>query len=721
MLGAAKPFTPRRGERYGLFGLGLVLAVIAFFVTMSIGPLQYHHARDAELRTTVSAYEKTGVLLVKETGSGNQIVKLNTSAPLEPAALDDDPGSFVLASVVARIMGTSDPYKAITLVQAGFVAVPMLWLPWTMAALFRRTRAGWAAVALPVVAPLLKAAPKALLGTDYGTAVPGGIPVYALYGLASSALFAALSLVLLFITRRRSWPGLATGVVVFGVLAGGCVLMRSWSGIGVVLGVAVFVALHTRGWRRLLVGVAAAAAGMAIMVASQAGVMSVIDAQRSQVTGMDVGALPGAHTTWHPMYLGLSYSDQLSVKPSVLGIVWSDAFGWDKARQVDPDVIIASPEYDAIMKDLYLAEVREHPKTVALMYVEKALETFRQNAGVLGVVLAGLVLLWRRPSTGPVLRRVSLVMLPALAYGFTPPTLVMPLRYYFLELSAVSGVLLVAVLAAVAAATARRSRPGEECAEEECGPGCRVWDEADDDVELSIVVPTHSGSVAVTERLITLGEGLDDEDEIIVVEHGSDDEAWERLGDLASRWPTAGPDLRLLRSGSGLGRALSHGAAHSRGRRCLFGADNAPVDLEAFDHARAAPVLIGSSARPDSRILLLLRRLLLGSPLGDSRSAVSVDGTWVRAFAAHARQRGLLWTTELVTAARAQELPVRELPAAGTDDPDRVVRTRSSSVALAAFDILGLAIRRPRLARRSWPLGQNSSDHRAVVGAGRRG
>lgn len=520
MLGAATPFRPGRGERYGLFGLGLALAAIAFFLTMSIGPLAYHSARATELSATVSAYEKTGVLLVKATGSGSQIVELHTHAAYEPATLDDDPGSFILASVTARAMGTSDPYQALTLLQAGFVAVPMLWLPWTMAALFRRTRAGWAAAALPLVVPLLKWAPKALLGTDYGMAVPVGIPVYALYGLASSALFAALSLLLLFVSRRRSWRWLATGVAVFGVLGGLCGLMRSWSGIGVVLGVAVFVALHARGWRRLLVGMVAAVAGVGVLLATQAGVMRVVDGPRAEISSLDINDLLIAHGTWHPLYLGLGYSDQLTVKPSALGIVWSDSFGWEKAREVDPNVIIASHEYDMIMKKYYLAEVKAHPKTVALMYAEKAADTFRQNAGVLGVILAGLVLLWRRRSVGPVLRRVGLVMLPALAYGFTPPTLVMPMRYYFIELSAASSVLLVAVVAGVAAATARRAQPNDQVAEAESGPG-RL-----DDIE-----PTRDGSVSLQGSPVPVRDSVEDADDVVV----ADDTSWERLRDLADR------------------------------------------------------------------------------------------------------------------------------------------------------------------------------------------
>jgi len=116
--------------------------------------------------------------------------------------------------------------------------------------------------------------------------------------------------------------------------------MRAWSGIGVVVGVGLLVALHARGARRALLGIPAVVAALLIAVATQAGVMGVLNADRAEATDMTVSELPVAHGTWHPLYLGLSYSGVENLPaPSALGIRWSDEFGWDKARQVDPDVV----------------------------------------------------------------------------------------------------------------------------------------------------------------------------------------------------------------------------------------------------------------------------------------------------------------------------------------------------------------------------------------------
>jgi hypothetical protein len=720
MLATSEPFAPSRAQKLALFGLGLLLAIVASSVTLAIGPLEYHSARSDELTATVEAYERTGVLLIKETGSGSNYTQAPSDAPLSPAAWDDDPGSYLSASLVVGLTGVEDPYRALLYLQALLVAVPMLWLPWTLAALFRRTRAGLAAAVLPLLVPLLKGAPLALLGTDYGLTGPGvPTPVYALYGLASSTLFAVLSLLLLAASRRRSPRQLVGAVVVFGLLAGLCGLMRAWSGIGVVVGVALLVALHARGARRALVGVTAAVAALGISLATQAGVMSVLNADRAEATGMAVAELPVAHGTWHPLYLGLSYSGVENLpEPSVLGIRWDDRFGWDKARQVDPDVVIASNEYDAILKDFYLRELRTHPVAVAKMYVTKAVDAIWQNGLVLLVIVAGLALTWRRPSVGPAVRRASLLLAPTLAYAFVPAVLVMPLRYYFLELTAVTGLLLAVVVGGLAARTAAHRRPAARCANAECGPGCRAPEE---DVDLSVIVPTRNGSGHLAATLTALGDRLGPGDEILVVENGSTDGTWGCLREFAAGWPSTGPELRLLRCDPGLGRAYGHGAAHSRGRRCLFTADDLPfgfTDLDGFTRAPQGPVLIGSKAHPDSHIdreptrsamsrgFRLLRRLVLGDTVGDTQGTFYVDGPWARAFAAHAHEIGLLWTTELVTAARAQKLSVREVPVILIDS-HAGVRSRFSwrSAVGPAVGLLRLAARRPSLARQRWPLG----------------
>ena len=61
--------------------VGLVLAVASFTVVMNMPELAWHPARDAELRATYDAYQSTGTLLIKETGTGSYY----TQAPSDGA------------------------------------------------------------------------------------------------------------------------------------------------------------------------------------------------------------------------------------------------------------------------------------------------------------------------------------------------------------------------------------------------------------------------------------------------------------------------------------------------------------------------------------------------------------------------------------------------------------------------------------------------------------
>jgi hypothetical protein len=248
--------------------------------------------------------------------------------------------------------------------------------------------------------------------------------------------------------------------------------------------------------------------------------MGALNAERAEATGLAVSELPVAHGTWHSLYLGLSYSGRGSTEPSALGVRWDDRFGWDKARQVDPDVVISSLEYDAILKDFYLEELRAHPLTVARMYLAKTLDTAQQNGLVLLAIVVGLALTWRRAYVAAPVRRATMLLAPTLAYGFVPAVLVMPLRYYFLELSAATGLLLAVVLAGVVASTGARRSAAAGCKEGKCGPGCRAHDE---DLDPSVIVPTRNGSSRVAATLTALGNRLRSRDEILVEERASTD------------------------------------------------------------------------------------------------------------------------------------------------------------------------------------------------------
>jgi hypothetical protein len=171
--------------------------------------------------------------------------------------------------------------------------------------------------------------------------------------------------------------------------------------------------------------------------------MAMINTDRAEATGQQVSDLLTAHGTWHPLYLGLSYPQPLTGTPSELGIVWSDEFGWNVARAVNPDVLIAGKEYDDIMRDEFIDLLQKQPFEVVKTYVGKFLYVIKHFGAMIFAILLGLGLSLSRPGQHrkPLLA-ATLVSLPVLTIGLAPPVLVMPMLYYFSDLSAGLGLLL---------------------------------------------------------------------------------------------------------------------------------------------------------------------------------------------------------------------------------------------------------------------------------------
>lgn len=422
---------------------GVVLAAATFFTVLAMPDLPYHPARDLELRATYDTYRETGVPLVKENGSGSWYGTVEGDG-LTRAAGDDDPGSYLIASWMSHVTGSESPYPGLIAVMAVLSALPWLLLPLTMARIFGRPRAGFAMLALPLVTWFVN--DSLLVGTEYGQSnLVAPVRVYALYALPSAVIFLSLVLVAWFLTRRATWRGaLAMSVLLVGFAATGN-LLRSMSGFGIaaLVGVIWWAVLRVRG-RRVAIGVGALTASVAVLCALWVpGVfMDRIDDQRAQVISPETSQLPDAHGTWHPLYLGLSYPQPITGEASEFGVLWSDEFGWQKAREVDPDVVLASAEYDGIIKSFFLDAVRAQPWTAIGLYADKLAYTARHFAAVLTFIgFAALLVRRRRTPGGRDAARAAATTLPTIALGLVPPVLVMPMLYYYSELVAALGFL----------------------------------------------------------------------------------------------------------------------------------------------------------------------------------------------------------------------------------------------------------------------------------------
>lgn len=693
----------------------MLLALGTFWTVLSMPDLPYHPARDLELRATYDAYRDTGVLLVKENGTGSWYGGLPGEG-LTKAAGDDDPGSYLIASWMGHLTGSASPYPGLAWAMALLCALPMLLLPVTVARIYGRARAGVAMLALPMLMWLANG--TILTGTEYGLADRvSPTRVYALYGLPASLMFLSLVLVAYALTRRPGVRSALAWTLLLVALAACGNLLRSLSGVGIALSVAVVWWAAWQGRLRWLVASTAAAVSVVVAMWLPGLAMDQINATRDRVVLAEAARLPDAHGTWHPLFLGLSYPAPITGDPSPFGVEWSDEWGWQQARAVDPDVVVASAEYDAIMKDLYLDKVTEAPVAAIRLYLTKAFFVVKHFAAMIVVILFAAIMVGLRGTRRTLLRRASAASVPVLLLGLPPTVLVMPMLYYFSELAAGLGFLFalaVGGLVHVVSTMPSAVRNDERAMARERSAPRPLAERA----RMSVVVPTRNGEAVLDATLAQLAGRLTADDELVVVENGSTDRTSALLEEIAHSWSHAVP-LRVLHSDPGLGNALRTGVLASRGDRVLLTADDLPFgfsDLDGFaDLPADAVVAVGSKAHPASEVdrawrrqvqsaaFRSLRRALLQTEVGDSQGTIWVDGEWVRSFALVSRESGLMWTVELVLAAEQQDIEVWEVAVQLSEAHDtRASRFRLRDARIAVAEITSLAVRKDDYSGQEW-------------------
>ncbi len=669
-----------------LIFVGLMLALVSFGVVISMGTVPWHGARDAELSATYDTYRETGVLLIKPTGSGSYGAQAPAPGPLSAATWDDDPGAYIVASLLSHITHSDSPYPGLALAQGLLIALPLLWLPTAVARTFKSARAGYALIFLPPVVWIINHG-AVFVGTEYGLSDSSSpMRVYAVYGLAASLAFLSLSLLLLLSTFRLKWSALIALSVLFGVLAGFGNLLRSYSGIGVAVCVGVLWWLRsTRRWRTV-VGVLGSTATVVLAVLVQTGVMAVINTARVEATGQTLQQLPDAHALWHSMYMGLSYPEPITGLPSRFGVTWSDEYGWEKAREVDPDVVIASAHYDAILKDLYWEKVASDPWGAVKLYAQKTMYVAGHFSGMIAFIFAGfgLALLRKGPHRKPVVIGL-LISVPMLFLGLAPPILVMPLLYYYSELSAALGLLSVIALGSLVWSLstfpavllgAERDRlitrksvaPSEIQATSSTTP-------------VSVVVMDWRDRNTLERTHEALGTLLSPGSELIIVRVAPLE---AEIHPATCLEDDAAHSYRqiVLKSSAGVGDQLRAGVLASRGDRVLLLVDSAFVTektVRDITHPSSEPLAIGEVLAPERAdrgfrywLVRFFREALLPPGTTDSPVMVWANGEWIRLFAQFSRENGQLWTTELVVAAGQQgiETVTVPLPAPRDGEPD---------------------------------------------------
>lgn len=662
-----------------LVATGAFLAMASFLAVFNMPDLLWHPARDAELVATYDAYQQTGTLLVKQSGTGSNYTQAPSGSEYSSAAWDDDPGIYILASLLGGLTQSASPYAGLRAAEAVLVALPLLWLPLAVARVFRRARAGYALILLPPILWLVNNG-TILLGTEYGLSDSvSTLRVYALYGMGASLTLLSLSLLLLATTYRFKTSTLFLLTLGFGVLAALGNLTRSLSGVGIALAVGIIWWLNTSVKPKFIMGIIGSLAALLIAVGLTSATMVFLNEQRAIATKQNLTELPDSHGTWHPLYLGLSFPEPINGEASELGIPWSDEFGWEKAREVNPNVIIAGEEYDLIIKDAFWQAVKEQPVEALRTYIGKFLFVIKHFGAMFIFILLGIGLaLARRGNRRHALLAGVLIALPSLLIGFIPPVLVMPLLYYFSDLSAALGLLLALSLGSLSWYVS--TLPGSIRASERLRISQRIERTERNNPSqesITVVIPCRNGSKVIEQTVLTLSSYLSGNDEIIVVENGSTDNTWDLLDSLSKSWNHA-CRLETLQSAPGMGNALRTGVIASKSTQILLTADDLPfgmTDFVQFNKLDPSTVIaIGSKVHRDSivsrtgsrelqsKVFRWLRTGFLQSEVGDSQGTIWVDGSWARTFAILSHETGLMWSTEMVLAAEQQGIEVIEVP-----------------------------------------------------------
>lgn len=226
---------------------------------------------------------------------------------------------------------------------------------------------------------------------------------------------------------------------------------------------------------------------------------------------------------------------------------------------------------------------------------------------------------------------------------------------------------------------------------------------------LSVVIPAHNSAQVIERTVSRLRERLaGTRSEIIVVENGSTDETWaiaQRLADDGQ------PQVLSLRSEKGMGNALRAGIEASSGALVLLSADDLPFGFDDLDRAAELEdpieIVIGSKAHPRSEVdrgglrslstwgFRAMRRVVLGSRVGDSQGTILADGPWLRAMAPALDSPGFLFSTQLCFAAELQHRRIVEVPVRLAAAP-KVSTVRLSDVWAMGAGLL--VVRRGRLA-----------------------
>ena len=408
----------------GLYGV--VLLIVAVFVFNSKIPDQAELMpfRSTQLAGVARRYVAWRSAADWGARSPGPAPNIDPSRDYYPGRRARPPGCTSTCRWSADALGIDDPEFLIKLLF--LVLFPLIFLvaPLVFYLLFQSVTAG-------LVAPLLLLAKFRFLADSQH------------YWIGAWAVLLGLPLLALVAVRRpRHSTLLLLGTCALGGFASS---IRGAAGPPLVIGAVAILLFQDGAWRRRL-GLAAACA--VAYFAMSTGAIEAAKAYRDWQAGV---TLPSEiRTNWHSIYIGLGFVE------NDYGIVYDDSVAIEHARRVDPDVTYLGPGYGETLRKLVFDLARDDPGFIVDNVTSKAGLITRDALtrfwpALLLVSLGTLVGPYRRT-----MRIAAGLALPALAIGFLPPVLVMPLEDYSLGWLGAWGYLWVIGIAWLVAMLARR-------------------------------------------------------------------------------------------------------------------------------------------------------------------------------------------------------------------------------------------------------------------------
>jgi hypothetical protein len=338
-----------------------------------------------------------------------------------PTGLTDDIGLFLFLPRLSALAGSQDPEFLTKLVFAGAAAVLVAAYPLVLHRLYGSRP-------VTVLAPALAAVFVLTVLAPYHSDV---------YWVPAWTLALALPMLMVSASRWHSRWVPPPGLLAIMALASVANVMRSGSGIGVLLAFAVALLFYEPSWRRRASALAIAAvvyfgaSGAITSIALSQRDADMRDAPISADVGLglktfaDIRRVYGTgHVLWHALYVGLGYEENR------YGIRYSDASGLEYVQTISREIPLASKAYEKALRDRYIHIATSDPGFVIGTTFHKASAATAHGIGFASVLLllVPIAFMYARPPD-PYRRRLAMIA-PACLIAFAPPALVVPAAQY---------------------------------------------------------------------------------------------------------------------------------------------------------------------------------------------------------------------------------------------------------------------------------------------------